>query len=482
MLNKYCVPLFLAMLILVINVVRFVDLEGIPNGYMFDEETSSVTLQCLAEKGIAPLDDTRYPLFGELGVGNPKPPTYMYPGMLWVKGFGFSASSVRALTAFSFILALLGLFAIAYHWGGLMAGLWTLLAGSISPWMWSLTRMGIEGPFLLPFLVWGLFVCLKAKQLWQFILAGALFAATVYTYPTAKMQAPLLLIILGFYGTYHLNWKRSQIITLVTTFMITLIPLIASRMSDPALNEHFKDVFITNPDYLRSIGKTNSIPDLISVLFSKAWYQISPDYLFFKGTPTDMGMTTGRQGLLSWLDGMALIIGVGWIFQTIKNKLPLIKKEDRPWATFIALNIFLGTLPAVFCHNNDPLHSMAAWPFVMIATGMTIHMATKTWSWSWLIPFLTTALFAGVFFSQYFTSYKNDSVWIFRKWSLEAAKQCQTKEDWMKFLYFHYKDGFASRYFLMRYHGDSCIQARNLYNTLKPDFEKIAEQNKKVHP
>ncbi len=482
MFSKYFLPVFLMALILTVNVFRFIDLEGAPNGYMFDEETSSVTLQCLAEKGIAPLNDERYPLFGELGVGNPKPPTYMYPGMLWVKSFGFSAAAVRALTAFSFILALLGLLAVAWHLGGLMCGLWSLLAGSLSPWIWSLSRMGIEGPFLLPLFIWGLFLALKAKHLWHFILAGALFSATVYTYPTAKMQAPLFLMVLGFYGIKQLGWKKKELITLIATFLIVLTPLLWTKLSQPKLNEHFKDVFITNPEYLHRIGKTDSVADILITFFNRAFYQISPDYLFFKGTPTDMGMTTGRQGLLSWLDGIALIVLIFWAFLAFRKKRELIKEENKQLVRFIFISIFLGTLPAAFCHNNDPLHSMAAWPFVMLTTGMVINALISELQWLQFPILLSSAVFASVFLTQYFTSYKDDSVWIFRKWSLEAAKQAHTDQDWMKFLYFHYKDGFASRYFLMRYHGDNCIQARTIYNTLNPTFQKMAEENKKAHP
>ena len=482
MLKKFLLPTALILLIATINVFRCSSLERVPDGFMFDEEAAAVSLQCLIENGTAPLSNQKYPLFADVGIASPLPPTYLYPGVVWVNFFGFSEASMRGLIVFSFLVGLMGLFAIGWHVAGYPCALWILLAGSLSPWTWTYTRMGWAPTFILPYLIWGLFVCLRAKHFGHFILAGVLISCAIYSYPTAKLQIPLLLITLAVYGIKRLNWKISHVLTLGAAVLITTIPLIHLEMTNDSSTVRLGQVIITNPEYLKSVGKTNSIPDIISVLFDNTMSQLSPDYLFFKGVPKDTGMSTGRQGILSWLDGIALIICLFWSLMAWRRNKFLPEQEDRAWIEFVGLNIIIGMLPAFVCNINNPLHSIGAWPFVMIATGMIIHKTTERWDWGWLPPFLASAVFAGVFLYQYFTYYPKDSVWIFRKWSQVEATQAKTQEDWMKFLFRHREDKFASRYFLMRYRGDNCQEAKATWEKLNPVFENMAEQMKHKKP
>ncbi len=486
MFKKQFFPSVLLIGILFINVLRFLYLEQAPYGMIFDEQTSGVTLQCLVEQGVAPLSDQRYPLFGDVGIGNPKPPTYMYPGMLWVKAFGFSPGSLRAFTVFFFTLSILGLLAIGWQLRGWRCGLWIMTVATISPWTWTISRVGQEPSFLLAYLIWGIFLALRAREYWEFILAGALFAAAAYTYPPARIVMPFCILLFSLYGIKYLNWKKLWPVVMAVSFCIVCIPLLYSLVTDTAQLVRWKYVSITKPEYLALVGKTDNFLDLLSIAWGNFWSHFTPDYLFFRGLP-DWGVGTWRQGILSWTGLTALLFGIGWLIKVL-----LLKKKVASPATMMLVGIlfacfFIGILPCTitimdYYNLGNNMRSICAWPFAMIAFGMIMHKITQKWPWTWAPAILMVGLFSAVFLTQYFTMYPKEGALFFRAPSLEMAQKAKSDKDWLEFLFFHREDAFASRYFLMYYHKDDCMQARNIYESMNPVFKKMAENAKQVNP
>src|SRR5207247_1633371 len=116
----------IVLIILVSNTLRFYKLGDVPDGYHVDELSASVCVQCLATEGVdAHLQP--YPFFSDVNYGNPKPPTYLYPCMMWSKIFGFSEASFRAFSAFVFTITLVGIFFLGRLWGGIALGTIALL-------------------------------------------------------------------------------------------------------------------------------------------------------------------------------------------------------------------------------------------------------------------------------------------------------------------------------------------------------------------
>jgi hypothetical protein len=482
MFKKLIFPILLLVIILVINAVRFLYLEQAPYGMIFDEQTSGVTLQCLVENGMAPLSNQYYPLFGDVGIGNPKPPTYMYPGMLWVKLFGFSPYSLRAFTAFFFSLALIGLFAIGWQLRGWRCGLWIMAAASISPWTWTISRVGQEPSFLLAYLIWGVFVTLRAKKYWEFILAGLLFAAAAYTYPPARMITPACIVLLSLYGVKYLNWRKHWGLIIAAAFSIAIIPMILSVMSDPSQAVRWQYVSITKPDYLAFVGKTNSFIDILSIAWDNLLRHLDPTYLFFRGLP-DWGVGTWHQGIVGWIGATAIILGIFWLIRIFMIKKDTVAPQTLAWIGFLVIALFVGVLPCAFTIMEYPgvgnnMRSISAWPFAMIAIGMIMHKTTVKWTWSWIPSLLILAIFSTIFLNQYFTIYPKQGALFFRAPSMEMAKNAKSDTDWMDFLFAHHQDAFASRYFMMHYRKDSCLDAKRIYESLNPMFKEIAQNVK----
>jgi hypothetical protein len=479
MLKKYLLLAGLIILILIVNTMRFINLDGVPNGFQIDELTSGVTLACLAQDGSAPLGNGRYPLFGENSFASPIPPTYMYPGMLWVKLFGLSQGALRSFTVFVVTIGLLGLFMIGKYLWNARCGLWILLAASISPWTWTISRVAWESLFFLTFLSWGLFFCLKARKLHDFIIAGIIMSGAVYCYPTARLQIPLFLIVMTLYGMSHLKWKIPHVITLGAAFLITSAPLIIFYITNPVLSARFKELAITNPDYLKSINSSGSVLQILLIMSKNFIAHLHPNYLFFKGTPGNLTLSTGQQGIMSWIDGIAVLAGLFWIASRIKQRISIANTTTLLWLGFLGINIVIGILPATLISIDNPhtLRTIGAWPFAMLATGFILYKTTEKWEWTaW--PVLGAAIiFITIFLKQYFIDYAKTSRGWFSGWTLEEAQNAKTNEQWMDFLYRYHHHMFLSRYYLMRYHGDNCLQARTTWEKLYPLMKALYEKN-----
>ena len=108
MLKKIALGIII-LVVLVLNVLRFWKLDTIPYGYHWDEAGSAVTMQCFTQMG-CDAELTPWPLFGQMEYGQDKPPTYVYPGMLWEKVFGTTVASLRGFSVFGLLMGILGLY------------------------------------------------------------------------------------------------------------------------------------------------------------------------------------------------------------------------------------------------------------------------------------------------------------------------------------------------------------------------------------
>ncbi len=479
MTKKHIFPLLLVGLVIAVNVTRFINIEMVPNGFQVDEQVQTVALGCLAQDGSNPLGSGYFPLFGYTSFSTPISPTYMYPGAAWVKLFGFALPSLRSFTAFLIILALLGLFMTGRHLGGTRLGLWVLLAASISPWIWTMSRVAWDSLAFLPYFTWGLFFCLRGQRLWHFIMAGVLLSAAAYSYPPARLMVPLFLVPMSVYGFTRLNWTLPRFAAGAFGFIAASIPLMIAYLTDPSLSARFSAVSIANPEFLANTSGAGWLPPVLAAAIKNYMVHLQPDFLLFKGSPLNRTLTTGHQGVMSWLDMAAVIAGLGWAAAKWRASRKFPAKSSFAFFGFLAAGILIGILPAAFVaiDNPHPLRTIGAWPFAMLATGFILHKATGQWPWRQWAALGVAAVFMAVFLKQYFGTYPKESEGWFSAWSIDEARHAKTDEDWMKFLYRYHGTMFLSRYALMRYHGDSCAQARTTWEKLYPVFKKIHDGN-----
>jgi hypothetical protein len=461
MLKKIALAIII-LIVLIVNAARFWKLDTIPYGFHVDEVGSAVTVQCFTEKG-CDAELRPWPLFGRMEYGQDKPPTYVYPAMLWAKIFGSTVPSLRAFSVAGLLIGILGLFFLSREMFGSGFGLAVVLAATCSPWSWVVTRVALESYLAPVFAVWGLYFFWRSSHWWDWALAGFLLACAMYTYPPARLQIPLMMATLLCFewGRRSLRWPSA--LSLAAAFGLTMLPIFSDGLVG-VFSRRFKDI---------SIFSSQGNP--LGLFIHNYLLHLSPDFLFFTGDPSYVH-STRHLGLFSWFDVAALVILVVFIVLAFLRPAwidnPVIK--NRGWLIFMAANFFIGIIPSALTNQELPhaLRICGSWPFMMLFSGFMWWKAAEFLTGLWLVMALAGLLSCGVLTWQYFTLYPKESMGMFDYWVKDTAEKLQTQQDWQQFLVTFHRRNYHCRYFLVHLQHMSCKQANDLWWRLHDYLDK----------
>jgi len=463
----------LSLISLTSAVLSYYQLDRIPYGYHVDEFTGSVNIGCMATEGVDG-HNVPHPLFAITGYGTPKPPTYLYPGLIWAHAFGYSVASLRCLSVTVHLLGIVGLLLLARLFFGWPYALLCMALASISPWTWSLGRVAFESLFAATFLVWGMYFFFKKPKIWNTFFSALFLAAAIYSYPPFRLYVPLMLLTLGFYAPYKSPRKASSWGIFIFSIFFLSIPLIQKTISGE-IQKRFEGISIFSKEYLKAIHSPGHFTDIIGIFFNNYLLHFKWDFLFLKGDPSYVH-STGHFGILSWLDMAALGLGIMWAFMLVikKNGKENPLRVQKYFVLFLMVNILLGVVPAALTNSELPnsLRITGAWPFTCLLSGYLLWQACARWWGLWLGVVILSVFFATTYFNVYFRIYPGEAKGMFAYWTLEEARGLKTDEDWLKFLMlYRYKD-YTARYFLMQYHGMGCTQSEKVWEGMGDILKK----------
>lgn len=458
--------LLAVVLILLVNGLRFYQLERVPYGAQVDEMSAMVTVECLVTQGtdawLRP-----FPLFGTEDSG-PKPPTYMYPAAAWVYLFGPSIVSFRAFMAAVFLLMLVGLFVLGRKLFGNSYGVWVVLTASISPWTWNFSRIVYESPVALVYLVWGLVFLFIGDRRRFFFLAGIFLSGAMYSYPPLRLQIFLsiipLLALRRLFGGLS-SWQGGMLFLGLLGASLPLVFKIAngqlmSRFWElsifagacPEARAHGCGFMSVGLEFLRNTG-----------------LHFHPEYLFRSGDQ-NLVHATGRFGLLSWTDMLGLgallfLAGGGLVWRR-----PVFSRKEFFFAGALFFCWLLAVVPAALTNEGLPhsLRSVGGAPFAALLTGFGLWKAARAFPFVWLAGGFLSALFFMALFRTYFYDYPQKSQGWFNIMVFEQARASREKNEWLPFLAMYRHRDVTTQYFLMREQGLSCRRARELWQGLIP--------------
>jgi len=464
-----------ALISLLACLLCYYGLDRVPYGFHVDELSSAVDIGCMSTEGVD-AHNTRYPVFSNLNYGTPKPPTYLYPGIVWAKVFGYSVPSLRAYSVTVYFLGIAGLFFLAHLLFGWRYAFLTMTVASLSPWTWILCRTAFESLFAMTFIIWGLYFFLRPVKAWSTVLAGLFFSAAMYSYPPFRLQTPLMLLSLGFYAWKAQPRSPGLWALFISAVLIPGIPLF-QRILSGELQQRFNLISIFSKDYLTSIHRSGSLKDLAEVFISNFFVHFRADFLFTKGDPY-LIHSTRHFGILSWMD-MA-----GLCFAAVLLILLFIKKgrgenpivSQKYFLFFLFSNILIGVIPSALTTDlPNSLRIIGSWPFMCLFSGFFLWQLCERWWTGWIITLVLSVLFAVSFFKVYFEVYPQESKGFFSFWTLEQANKAKTDRDWLKFVEIYRYQDYNARYFLMQNRGLTCTQSRNLWEGMR-DFLKARGQ------
>ncbi len=465
---EYIAYTFIIFIILGMNVIRFMGLEKSPPGFHVDELSMAVTIQCLATEKIDAYDN-HYPLFGEVRYGSPKPPTYMYAGMLWTKMFGFSIASFRAFSAFITVLTLVGLFFLSRTFFGVLFVLFVLLSASISPWAFQISRIGLEGCMAPCFLIWGMYFFLRSSRKIDALAAGAFWAVAMYNYPATRLYLPLFFMALIFFKKHSNQFNLKATILCALTIIVLCIPLMRGILNGEYMSR-FNEISIFSNDYLSSIGKAKNFVNILQIFISNYAQHFSPAFLFFTGD-SNYVYGTGAFGQLSWLDIVALIGALGLLVVFLINRCRgrAVDTKESSFVLLMVAGILLAVIPSALTWAGIPhsLRTVHMWPLISLLTGYVFWKISKHFVIASFIGIIVSLIFCHYYLDYYFTVYPKRAYFNFNGYTKDQVLRAKSIGDWLVFIQTYQNQNFHLRYYLMNYsQGQSCSSTQRLWKKI----------------
>jgi 4-amino-4-deoxy-L-arabinose transferase-like glycosyltransferase len=373
--------IFLIAIVLFAAFLRFYNLGTNPPSLTWDEAALGYNAYTLGIDGrdefgrFLPLDYLES--FGDF-----KPPLYSYLSIVPVWIFGLTEFATRFASAFFGTLTVLLTYFLVYEifrkWdvgGGKLShiALLTSFILAISPWHILLSRAAFEANVASFFLVLGVYFFLSAvnRRPWLLVLSSLSFVFSIYTFNTARVVAPLLVLgmTVGFYKKLW-NAKRQTLAAGLVGFLMILpiIPFLFSEQAALRFKEVniFSDVRIVERSNQEIANDNGSI--LSRALHNRRFYyglevvrhyfdNLSFNFLFIEGdqNPKFSSENTGQMYLVE------LPFFIAGIFFLIR------KRMSHWW--IIPLWLLVGLFPASLARETPhALRTEAALPTFQILT------------------------------------------------------------------------------------------------------------------
>ena len=225
------VKVLLFLIILLAAFLRFYKIDKIPPSLTWDEvslgyNAYSVGQTLRGEHGrFLPYDF--FAAFGDY-----KPPLYIYADVLPIKFFGLNEFAVRFPSALAGVLAVLTTYFLVLEiFSSHKLALLTSFILAISPWHTQLSRAAFEANLATFLIILGIYLLFKGlKKPSFFLLAIIPMVASAYTFNSARIFAPL--ILLGFLIIYWSKiWPAKK--------WIILMALLGAILAGPLLPHVF---------------------------------------------------------------------------------------------------------------------------------------------------------------------------------------------------------------------------------------------------
>ena len=213
-------------------VIRIVGLADLPPGLFCDEAGLGFNAWSLLHTG-RDETGTSWPLYvWSFGVSY-KNPIFIYSAMLPVGLFGLSEFSVRLTSALYGIATVIGIGLLGRIAFGAAGGLIAALLLAVVPWHVHFSRIGFElitFPALFIFAFTALAAGVRGRPRWL-LLAGPLFALTLYSYGPAKLFVPAFLAFAVLLYARRLWAVRGTVVMAIVLMVLTAMPVLVFDMS-----------------------------------------------------------------------------------------------------------------------------------------------------------------------------------------------------------------------------------------------------------
>ncbi len=377
--------------------------------------------------------------------GDFKPPVYAYLDIIPVKLFGLNEFAVRFPSALFGILTVLITYFLTktIFWNSEQKKRYALFASlflAISPWHIMLSRAAFEANVATFFIVSGIWLFLEGIQnkKWHLVLSAIFFVLSMYTFNTARIVSPILVLILFFSFHKKLFERKKQVTIAFIVGFLMLLPTLGFLFS-PAARLRFREVNIfSDIEVVKRVNqeiendKNAKWPIFHNRRIAYAaeylrhyFDNLSPSFLFIKGDGNPKFSTQDIGQLYLW-DLPFFIIGIIFLFK---------RKEGFWW--IVPLWLLAGIVPAATARETPhALRIETTLPTFQILTAIGIvAILSKISKFKYLIftlCFLFLIFNILYFLHGYYTHYSREysGEWQYGyKQSIEYVKSVQDNYD-----------------------------------------------------
>jgi len=410
--------IILILILVLATFLRLIKLGNLPNSYTPDELAQGYTAYSILTTGKDEWGSGDW--LNLRSFGDYKPPLQTLLMIPSIKIFGLTPFAVRFPNAFISIFTILLTYLLANQFfKNKKIGLLSALFMAISPWSLPMSRIALEANLVVFIISLATFLFLKAvknKNYFLFTLSIFIFGISLFTYHSAKVFTPLLLIILFFYK----NLYRHKSFTLILILIFGASFLFHYQSTHKIKSSRTNDIAIFNPtDKWQAVSDTqyeitqSGLPYLVvKVFYNKLVYlgeiftrnyfsYFSPQFLITQGA----GETT--YGMIPGFGVLGIIPTIGLIFSLLLLLKPDSKNSPKE-LVLIGLIILIVPLIASLAKGSYSANRVSLMmPFIQIfsAAGIILFFKNipqnikKTIVFIFIIIFTFNSL---CFFQRYF--------------------------------------------------------------------------------
>ncbi len=380
--------IILTIIVMLAAILRFWQLGTNPLSLTWDEASWGYNAYSL---GIDGRDEFgRFLPFDYLeSFGDFKPPMYAYLDIVPIWIFGLNEFAVRFPSAlFGTLTVLVTYFLVKrlFFSTRINTSALALLSAfilAISPWHINLSRAAFEANIATFFLICGvwLFLCGVYERKWCLVLSIASFVLSLYTFNSARVVAPILVLILGIgFRKELLEQKKHAMIALVVGILL-ILPSLKFFLSSEA-NLRFREVNIFSDPKVIEIANQEIANDgnewwskiihnrrfAYTVAYLRHYFDnFNPSFLFIKGDGNPKFSTQDVGQMYLW-DLPFLVAGA----------FVLLRKREGCW-WIISLWLIIGIIPAATARETPhALRIEAALPTFQILTAYGVFIFVNT--------------------------------------------------------------------------------------------------------
>ncbi len=286
--------------------------------------------------------------------GDFKPPVYAYLDILPIKLFGLNEFAVRFPSAFFGVLTVLITYFLTKRifWNSDLKEKYASFASlllAISPWHIMLSRAAFEANVATFFIVLGIWLFLEgiANRRWLLILSSISFVLSMYTFNTARIVSPILVLVLIFSFRKLLFERKKQALISALIGLLMLVPTIGFLLS-PQARLRFREVNIfSNVAVIQRVNQEiendkNAKWPIIhnrriayAVEYIKHYFDnLNPSFLFIRGDGNPK-FSTQDVGQLYIIELPFFVAGILFLFR---------KREGNWW--IVPVWLLAGIIPA----------------------------------------------------------------------------------------------------------------------------------------